>query len=119
MWGVGGGCRQRKQQSLTPNSAAAVQFPLNETMAFTVQCGAPAAVRCRTQSHLCSRRNRGEVPGSDVPRARMPELIPSHSANEVIRLGLNHSPSYTGMGGARLDGWGVIQIAFGPRLYPD
>lgn len=34
----------------------------------------------------------------------MPELIPSHSANEVIRLGLNHSPSYTGVGGARLDG---------------
>lgn len=92
-----------------------------DTMAFTVQRRAPAAVRRRTQSHLCSRqrRNRGEVPGSDVPRARMPELIPSHSANEVIRLGLNHSPSYTGVGGARLDGWGVIQIAFGPRLYPD
>lgn len=64
-------------------------------------------------------------PGSYVLSAGMPELIHSHSANEVIRLGLNHSLSYTRVGGARLDGWGVcgeggaIQIAFGPRLYPD
>lgn len=46
----------------------------------------------------------------------LPELIPSPTANEVIRLGLKALSDLHSLGGAVLE---VIQIAFGSRLYPD
>lgn len=46
----------------------------------------------------------------------LPELIPSPTANEVIRLGLKALSDLHSLGGAGLE---VIQIAFGSRLYPD